>query len=70
MCFGRMLRIPRYVMHNTTVKNGRGLNWLWATESSYGSEKSASAYVRVTPPGGIVGPFDLPGESLQASADW
>ena len=36
-------------MQNTTVKTGKGWNWLSGNK----------------PPGGVVGPFGLPGESLQ-----
>ena len=27
-------------MQNTTVKTGKGWNWLWAAEKSYGGEES------------------------------
>ena len=54
------------MVHNTTVKTGKGWNWLWAAEKSYGGEESDQRLrAGNKPPGGVVGPFGLPGESLQ-----
>ena len=54
------------MMQNTTVKTGKGWNWLWAAEKSYGGEESDQRLrAGNKPPGGVVGPFGLPGESLQ-----
>ena len=52
-------------MQNTTVKTGKGWNWLWAAEKSYGGEESDQRLrAGNKPPGGVVGPFGLPGESV------
>ena len=32
--------VKKYVMQNTMVKTGRGWNWLWAAESSYGGDEN------------------------------
>ena len=53
-------------MQNTTVKTGKGWNWLWAAEKSYGVEESDQRLrAGKKSPGDVVGPFSLPGESLQ-----
>ena len=53
-------------MQNTAVKTGKGWNWLWAAEKSYGGKESDQRLrAGNKPPGGVVGPFGLPGESLQ-----
>ena len=50
-------------MQNTTVKPGRGWNWLWAAKKKgYGGEESKCLRTGKKPPGGVVGPFGLPGQ--------
>ena len=45
-------------MQNTMVETGRGWNWLWAAEKSYGDEESDQRLrAGNKPPGGVVGPF-------------
>ena len=64
MCFGRMLKIcdAKYNGEDWKIK---GWNWLWAAEKSYGGEESDQRLRAGNKPGGVVGPFGLPGESLQ-----
>ena len=40
-------------MQNTTVKTGRGWNWLWAAERSYGGEEGEEVLALV---GALLGP--------------
>ena len=56
MPFGRMLKMCDEKL--TMVKTGRGWNWLWAAEKSYGGEESDQRLrAGNKPPGGVVGPF-------------